>query len=121
MSEGDKRPLVIIGTSGSTDYLKDTTGNHRYWPVEVPSGDVPPLDEADAEVVKKLVELTGGTWIVEAKPRLKVAPVAEACDGLHDEGAPAQYLCSRCHPDRNDLDGGADPVEYDGEVPRDEP
>lgn len=21
------------------------------------------------------------------------------CDGLHDENAPAQYLCSRCFPD----------------------
>ena len=25
--------------------------------------------------------------------------VEPVCDGLHDEGAPEQYLCSRCFPD----------------------
>jgi hypothetical protein len=27
------RKLVIIGTSGSTDYLRDATGDQRFWPV----------------------------------------------------------------------------------------
>lgn len=63
---GDK-PLVVIGTSGSSDYLRDT-GNKRYWPIVVPA--------------------EGG----------------EICDGLHDETAPIQYLCSRCFPQmRGDL------------------
>ena len=50
-----KRPLVIIGTSGSTDYLKDTTGNRRYWPVASPPADMPPLSAEDRAVVQRLV------------------------------------------------------------------
>lgn len=23
----------------------------------------------------------------------------EGCDGLHDDGAPVQYLCTKCFPD----------------------
>ena len=56
---------VIIGTSGSTDYLDDMTGNQRFWPVSVQGGVV-------------------------------VADDGQICDGLHDEVAPTQYLCSRC-------------------------
>jgi predicted P-loop ATPase len=37
----DKKPLVVIGTSGSTDYLRDVTAGKRFWPVVV----VPPSDE----------------------------------------------------------------------------
>ena len=67
-------PHVIIGTSGSTDYLNDSTGDRRFWPVSVSLEVSPPPDDG-------LV-----------------------CDGLHDEGAPIQYLCSRCFPSfRGDL------------------
>jgi hypothetical protein len=60
--------LVVIATSGSPDYLIDTTGSRRFWPVTVPAD-------------------------------------GEGCDGIHDEGAPATHLCTRCFPDlcREDL------------------
>lgn len=61
-TEGKK--LVIIGTSGSMDFLRGDTGR-RFWPVTVPSG---------------------------------VSEDAQGCDGLHDETAPTQYLCTRCFP-----------------------
>ena len=61
----DPKYTVIIGTSGSTDYLHDTTGNQRFWPVSVPCGEPAPDD-------------------------------GQGCDGLHDENASIQYLCSRC-------------------------
>ena len=63
----DPKYKVIIGTSGSTDYLHDTTDNQRFWPVSVPCGKPAPDD-------------------------------GQGCDGLHDESAPIQYLCSRCFP-----------------------
>lgn len=47
-----KKLLVVIGTSGSHDYLKDTTG--RFWPVRVPV--VPsgaPLSPEDRAVINK--------------------------------------------------------------------
>ena len=81
----DPKYTVIIGTSGSTDYLNDTTGSQRFWPVTAPRG-----EDSDQD-----------------------------CDGLHDESAPIQYLCSRCFPKlRRDL---AEPLndEYD-EARRDE-
>ena len=40
----DPKCTVILGTSGSTDYLHDTTGNQRFWPVSVPRGDLAPDD-----------------------------------------------------------------------------
>lgn len=42
--------------------------------------------------------------------------LAEACDGLHDEGTPAQYLCTRCtQRDEGDL------VEPDDELDDERP
>ncbi len=39
---------------------------------------------------------------------------AEAiCDGLHDDGAPAHYLCSRCYPNFDPPLGG-DLAEVEG-------
>jgi predicted P-loop ATPase len=31
------RPMIIIGTSGSTDYLNDQNGHKRYWNVSSPA------------------------------------------------------------------------------------
>lgn len=78
----DPTYTVIIGTSGSTDYLDDTTGNKRLWPVSVQGGVV-------------------------------AADDGQICDGLHDEVAPTQYLCSRCFlAPRGDLAESQDD-EYD--------
>lgn len=79
---------VIFGMSGSTDYLRDTTGSQRFWNASVPLADSAPDDGL-------------------------------GCDGIHDENAPAHYLCSRCFPGiRGDLAESQDD-EYD-EARRDE-
>lgn len=31
-----KRPWIIIGTSGSHDYLREGAGSKRFWPVVIP-------------------------------------------------------------------------------------
>lgn len=73
MTIEDKK-FVVIGTSGSPDYLNDTTGDRRFWPLVA--------DEA-------------------------------RCDGIHDENAPIQYLCSKCFQGpRGDLTAPQDD-EYD--------
>lgn len=80
-----ERPFVVIGTSGSPDYLRDTTGDQRFWPV-----------------------FSGGF------PRPESTIDDETCDGLHDEEAPVLLLCSRCFPDlRGDLSRSEDHGEYE--------
>ena len=37
-------------------------------------------------------------WKLATPPEYEEANDDE-CDGLHDEGAPAHYLCTRCYPD----------------------
>jgi hypothetical protein len=101
-----KRSFVIIGTSGSPDYLKDTTGDRRFWPVTVPPPDLATL-RVDRD---KLWAEAAEFWA----DGVEFVPVeVPVCDGLHDEGAPVQYLCSRCFPDlRGDLSESQDD-EYD--------
>jgi hypothetical protein len=80
MTDEKRDALVVIATSGSTDYLSDATGDRRFWPVTLPSREGSPPDDS------------------------------EGCDGIHhDEGEPA-FLCTRCFPDlsRGDLGRGHD-------------
>jgi len=37
------RHFVIIGTTNSNEYLKDTTGNRRFWPIRIPQFDIAKL------------------------------------------------------------------------------
>lgn len=91
----------MVGTSGSTDYLRDaapdvkrpTAADRRFWPVSVPLAELARCADDGFD--------------------------RQDCDGLHDEGAPPQYLCTRCFPDlRGDL-AALEEDEYD-ERARDE-
>jgi hypothetical protein len=92
-AEGKK--LVVIGTSGSTDYLLDvdqyrpTRQDRRFWPVTVPPVDLATLRVDRAQLWAEAAEF----W----------ADDGLRCDGLHDEAAPIQYQCSRCPGLRGDL------------------
>lgn len=75
---------TIVGTSGSPDYLEDKTAGKRFWPLFDPVTN-PATTVGDVDLA------TAGRWCDDA---------GEAgCDGLHDEGAPAHYLCTRCFPE----------------------
>jgi len=82
-----KKDLVVIGTSGSTDYLTDPRGDQRFWPEKISADEAgPPLSAEDHSKLKALFM---------------------GCDGIHDEGAPAIYLCTRCFPDSGRGDHGS--------------
>lgn len=113
MTTDGKRKLVVIGTSGSHDYLTDPTGGQRFWPVHVPpSENVKTIAPEDRERLDAFLASRTGT----VAPALAVVDDGEACDGVHDESAPAHHLCTRCFPDlvdralRGDL---VDPEEDD--------
>lgn len=54
-----------------------------------------------------------------AEPQSDAAPPDVVCDGLHDEGAPERYLCSRCFPDlQGDLAEPRDDEDDDEYEPR---
>jgi len=99
------RAFVIVGTSGSTDYLKDTTGDRRYWPVVVPTAPTAPLSqEAHARL----------DALIAAGPLSTLITVEPGCDGVHVDGAPSQHLCTRCYPDpRGDLPAQEDEAGED--------
>lgn len=83
----DSKFTIVVGTSGSTDYLNEEAGSQRFWPVRL---DVPLRD------------------------------LDESCDGLHAEGAPPQYLCTRCFPDLVVRSLGRDLFQLEDEVIRHE-
>ncbi len=93
MTAGAKRPFVVIGTSGSHDYLKDGTGDRRYWRVgDLEAGPTAPISPEDRVRLDALIALGGDAM----------------CDGIHDAEAPPQYLCTRCFPE-----GREDPSEQE--------
>ncbi len=100
MSE-DKRPFVMIGTSGSHDYLRDTSGDRRYWGVREPSTvSGKPLSLEARSLIDRLVAASSGF----VEPKLIATDEEAVCDGVHDASASLQYLCTRCFPDlRRDL------------------
>lgn len=117
MTAEAKKPLVVIGTSGSHDYLKDSTGNKRFWPVGEPSeAGGAPISPEDEARLKAYLAASGPLNIILSNADDEACD----CDGLHDEGAPAQYLCTRCFPDpgRGDLGQGHDDEDAYGSNPR---
>lgn len=80
------RQCVLIGTTNDQTYLKDTTGNRRYWPVPVNSIDVPGIrrdrDQIWAEAVTRYRD--GEHWWLEAADDLKMAEAVQR-DRIDDD------------------------------------
>lgn len=69
--EGNK--IVVMGTSGSTDYLHDATGTRRFWPLTTPPVDLATLRVGRAQLWAEAAEF----W----NDGVDFMPV---CEGLHE-------------------------------------
>jgi predicted P-loop ATPase len=86
------RHFVFVGTSGSHDYLKDSTGNQRFWSVYTPT--TVPADDTNTD---------------DDPP----------CDGIHDTDTSLLSHCTRCFPYGRDAQRDLDERE-DNAVQQDE-
>lgn len=84
------RRAVFIGTTNSEDYLKDPTGNRRYWPVRVGKVDT---DRLRADVEQLLAEarerLAAGEpwWLTPEEQLLADAVVSDRMESAEDAWA----------------------------------
>lgn len=60
--------MRVIGTGGSTDYLRDGAGAKRYWPARLHVADdvVESLDAESAQVIGRLCQLSGEIPVLPA-------------------------------------------------------
>ena len=71
------RQIVIIGTTNDSNYLKDTTGNRRYWPVPVKAIDIPGVRQARDQIWAEAVHRYrhGEEWWLDAHDTVQAAAV----------------------------------------------
>ena len=87
-----QRRCVFIGTTNRTDYLRDETGNRRFWPIKLETVDIKAIERDRDKIwaaAKALYEAGEQWWLTDAEALLAEAQQERrtAVDPLYDEVA----------------------------------
>lgn len=93
-----ERQSIFIGTTNNTNYLRDATGNRRYWPLEIKYLQLDAIeairDQLMAEAMHRM-QAGERTWIDNAEPELQAEAEAvrnERYDESPDEAIIHEWL-----------------------------
>jgi predicted P-loop ATPase len=87
-----QRRCVFIGTTNRTDYLRDETGNRRFWPIKLETVDIKAIERDRDKIwaaAKALYNAGEQWWLTDAEALLAQAQQERrtAVDPLYDEVA----------------------------------
>jgi predicted P-loop ATPase len=93
-----QRRCVFIGTTNRTDYLRDETGNRRFWPIKLDTVDLAAIERDRDQIwaaAKALYEAGEQWWLTDPEALLAQAQQERrtAVDPLYDEVA--EWLSSK--------------------------
>lgn len=81
-SQTRQRQFILVGTTNQTEFLRDTTGNRRFWPVNVASKhiDVSWLEEHREQLVAQAAHevAAGASWWLDKEEEQGHDEIAEA-------------------------------------------
>ncbi len=87
-----QRRCVFIGTTNRTDYLRDETGNRRFWPIKLDTVDLDAIEKDRDKIwaaAKALYDAGEQWWLTDAEALLAEVQQERrtAVDPLYDEVA----------------------------------